>query len=145
MTPLPDPALLVQAAGDAIIVANPNGDIVVWNPAAERVFGFAADEAIGKSLDLIIPDRFRQRHWDAWHQMMSNGHTKYAQDVLKVPALHRDGHKLSIAFSVALLPPDGQNIEFIVAIARDETDRWNNEQQLRKRLADCEKQSTEIR
>ena len=136
-----DLAAFVEAAGDAIIAANRNGAIVLWNPAAERIFGYSVDEAIGQSLDLIIPDRFRQRHWDAWEHTVSTGTTKYGADVLRVPAMHKDGGRLSIAFTVALLPLDDGSVDIIAAIVRDETARWNEEQELRRRLAECEERA----
>jgi PAS domain S-box-containing protein len=116
---------LVQAAGDAIIAADPEGRILSWNPAAERIFGFAAGEALGQTLDLIIPERFRTRHWDGYKQVMRTGQTKYGADVLRVPARHKDGRPLSIAFTVALLSRADGQVEAIAAIVRDETSRWN--------------------
>ena len=64
-----------QAAADAIIAAGADGKIIFWNPAAQRIFGFTADEAVGQSLDLIIPERFRARHWECYRQVMSTGKT----------------------------------------------------------------------
>ena len=134
---------LVQAAGDAIITADLEGEIVSWNPAAERVFGFPAQEALGQTLDLIIPERFRARHWDGYRQAMRTGQTKYGAEVLRVPARHKDGRPLSIAFTVALLSrADGQT-EAIAAIVRDETSRWNEERSMRQRLRELEGQSRE--
>jgi len=86
-----DSEQFVRAAGDAIIAAGADGSIVLWNPAAERMFGYTESEALGRSLDLIIPERFRQRHWDGYRQVMHTGHTKYGVDVLRVPAIHKDG------------------------------------------------------
>ena len=124
---------LLDAAGDAIVVANPNGSIVFWNRAAERIFGFSRSEALGKSLDLIIPERQRRRHWVGYAEVMKTGVTRYGADVLRVPALHKDGRRLSIAFTVALLRgPDG-GVEAIAAIIRDETQRWAEERELRER------------
>src|SRR4029450_119433 len=94
---------LVHAAGDAIIVADVEGLIVLWNPAAERLFGFTAAEVVGHSLDLIIPERFRERHWQGYHAVMRTGQTRYHADVLRGPALGEAGPGLSIAFTVALL------------------------------------------
>ena len=129
---------LVQAAGDAIIAADPEGRIVSWNPAAERIFGFTAQEALGQTLDLIIPERFRARHWDGYKQVMRTGQTKYGTEVLRVPARHKDGRPLSIAFTVALLSrADGQT-EAIAAIVRDDTSRWNEERSMRDRLRQLE-------
>ena len=78
---------LVQAAGDAIIVADVHGRIVLWNPAAERLFGFTEAEAVGRSLDLIIPEQFRERHWTGYRTVMATGQTRYDTQVLRVPAL----------------------------------------------------------
>jgi PAS domain S-box-containing protein len=133
---------LVQAAGDGIVTADPEGRILSWNPAAERIFGFAAAEALGQTLDLIIPERFRTRHWDGYKQVMRTGQTKYGADVLRVPARHKDGRPLSIAFTVALLSrADGQT-EAIAAIVRDETSRWNEERSMRERLRKLEEQQS---
>src|SRR2546422_7780810 len=77
---------LVQAAGDAIIVADVEGRIVLWNPAAERLFGFTATEAVGSLLDLIIPARFRERHWREYYTVMQNGETRYGSQGLREPA-----------------------------------------------------------
>ena len=129
----------IQAAGDAIIAVGGDGKIVLWNPAAERIFGFTDADAVGQSLDLIIPERFRERHWNGFRQVMLSGHTRYGTEVLRVPALHKDGRALSIAFTVALVnSPDSQSFS-IVAIVRDETQRWNEERELRRRLADLER------
>jgi PAS domain S-box-containing protein len=133
-----DPELFIQAAGDAIIVADPEGNIVLWNPAAERIFGFTTTEALGQTLDLIIPERFRARHWNGYREVMRTGQTKYGAEVLRVPARHKDGRPLSIAFTVALLSrADGQT-EAIAAIVRDETSRWNEEREMRQRLRELE-------
>jgi len=125
-------------AGDAIVAAGADGGIVVWNPAAERIFGYTEGEAVGRSLDLIIPERFRQRHWDGYRETMRTGHTKYATDVLRVPAVHKDGRTLSIAFTVTLMHEPDTGARVITAIIRDETTRWNEERELRRRLAELE-------
>jgi len=127
----------VQGAADAIIAAGADGKILYWNDAATRLFGFTAVEALGQSLDLIIPERFRARHWNGYREVMATGKTKYQSDVLRVPAQHRDGHALSIAFTVSLLESeDGSRV--IAAVVRDETARWNEERELKRRLAELE-------
>jgi PAS domain S-box-containing protein len=85
---------LVQAAGDAIIAADTDGKILLWNPAAERIFGFTAKDALGHSLDLIIPERLRHRHWEGYQRVMRTGQSRYGTEVLRVPALHKDGRAL---------------------------------------------------
>lgn len=129
---------LVEAVGDAIVVSDASGAITLWNPAAGRMFGFTESEALGQSLDLIIPERQRQRHWDGYHKTMHTGLTRYGNDVLRVPALHKDGRPLSIAFTVALLYSAEKIVTGIVAIIRDETSRFNEDRNLRKRLAELE-------
>jgi PAS domain S-box-containing protein len=124
--------------GDAVIAANADGEIILWNPAAERMFGYTESEALGQSLDLIIPKRLRDRHWTGYRQVMRTGETRYGTEVLRVPAAHKDGRTLSIAFTVALLPQVDRQIQAIVAIIRDETQRWNEERALRRRIAELE-------
>jgi PAS domain S-box-containing protein len=129
---------IVEVVGDAVIAADPGGVIIMWNPAAERLFGFTKAEALGQSLDLIIPEAQRKRHWDGYHKTMETGETRYATDVLRVPALQKNGHRLSIAFTVALLYSSERQVTGIVAVVRDETARFNDERSLRKRLAELE-------
>jgi PAS domain S-box-containing protein len=136
-----DPEQFVLAAGDAIIAADTGGSIILWNPAAERIFGYTESEALGQSLNLIIPERFRQRHWDGYRQVMETGQTRYGTEVLRVPAMHKDGRTISIAFTVALLYAPDTKARVIAAIIRDETTRWNEERALRQRLAELEGRS----
>lgn len=129
---------LVEGAGDAIVVCDAAGAITLWNRASERIFGFTEAEALGKSLDLIIPQRQRQRHWDGYNKTMETGVTKYGADLLRVPALHKDGHTLSIAFTVSMLFSADHEVTGIVAIVRDETARFAEERKLRARLVEVE-------
>ena len=135
-----DPGQLVAAIGDAIVVTDTGGAITVWNPAAERMFGFTPGEALGQSLDLIIPERLRKRHWDGYHKTMLTGETKYGTDLLKVPATHKDGRALSVAFTVAMLSSAEGKPVAIVAVIRDETIRFDEDRSMRKRLAELETQ-----
>jgi PAS domain S-box-containing protein len=128
----------VQAAGDAIIAAGTDGSILVWNRAAERIFGYTEAEALGHSLDLIIPERLRNRHWEGYRQVMRTGQTRYGTEVLRVPAVHKDGRALSIALTVALLYSRDEEVQAIAAIIRDETSRWKEERVLRQRIAELE-------
>ena len=128
----------VEALGDAIVVADASGAITVWNPAAERLFGFTQAEALGNSLDLIIPERLRERHWAGYERTMTSGETRYAHDVLRVPAVHKDGRALSIAFTVGLLNGPQGTVTGIVAVIRDETQSFTEKRALLKRLAECE-------
>ena len=132
---------LVSAIGDAVVVCDAGGAITLWNPAAENLFGFTESEALGQSLDLIVPERLRQRHWDGYHKTMETGVTRYGHDVLRVPALHKDGRSLSIAFTVAMLYSDDKKVSGIASVIRDETARFNDDRALRKRLAELEAKS----
>jgi PAS domain S-box-containing protein len=134
---------LVAGAGDAIMVADAQGAITLWNQAAERIFGYTEAEALGKSLDLIIPERQRGRHWEGYQKTMDTGITKYGADLLRVPALHKDGHTLSIAFTVSMLFSEDRKVTGIVAIVRDETARFAEERKLRARLVEVEARSKE--
>lgn len=136
-TPL-DFQQLAHAVGDGLVVCDAAGAIVFWNAAATRIFGFTEAEALGSSLDLVIPQRQQQRHWDGYHQTMATGRTRYGSDVLRVPALHKEGKPLSIAFTVALLHgPDGK-VAAIAAVVRDDTARWSEERALRARVRELE-------
>ena len=130
---------LVRAAGDAVVAADTDGLVRFWNPAAGRIFGITETEALGQSLDLIIPEPFRARHWAGYREVMRTGVTRYGTDILRVPAMRKDGRRISIAFTVALLEDGGGRVTGIAAIMRDETKRWEEEQALRRRLAELEK------
>lgn len=133
-----DHAQLVAAIGDAIVIADPQGAITLWNPAAERLFGYTQEEALGQSLDLIIPERLRGRHWQGYDKTMATGSTRYGSELLKVPAVAKDGKAMSIAFTVALLKDGSGAVTGIVAVIRDETARFQEERALKKRLAELE-------
>jgi PAS domain S-box-containing protein len=140
MTSAIDYKKLVESVGDAVMACDASGAITLWNPASERMFGFTQADALGKSLDLIIPQRQQQRHWEGYHKTMQTGITKYGHDVLRVPAVHKDGHTLSIAFTVSMLhSPDGK-VSHIVAVVRDESVRFAEDRNLRKRLTELESQ-----
>lgn len=132
---------LLMAIGDGVVVADAEGKIVFWNPGAERIFGFTGSDAIGQTLDLIVPERQRHRHWEGFDKTMQTGETRYGNDLLRVPALHKEGHPLSIAFSVAMLHAADGKVSAIVAIVRDETKRWDEEQALRGRVKELEAKS----
>jgi PAS domain S-box-containing protein len=139
---LDDAALgqLVRSLADAVVVADPTGTIVFWNAAATRIFGWPEAEALGRSLDLMIPERLRTRHWDGYRRVMETGHTQYGSRLLEVPALHRDGHTFSIAFTVTLLTRAGQQRpDGIAALIRDDTERRNELRRLQDRLATPDK------
>jgi PAS domain S-box-containing protein len=134
--------MLVQLAhglADALVIADASGTIVLWNDAARGLFGWPAAEAIGKSLDLIIPERLRARHWAGYREVMRSGHSDYSTRLLEVPALHRDGRTISIAFTVTLLCRPGERLPAaIAAVLRDDTERWQERRELRQQVAAIE-------
>jgi PAS domain S-box-containing protein len=135
-----DHAAVVNAIGDAVIVSDPRGRVVVWNASAERMFGWTAAEAIGQSMEMIIPERLRARHWEGYDKSMATGQTRYAHDVLRVPAVDKAGRAMSIAFTVFMLfGPDGK-VSACGSVIRDETDRFAQERTLRKRVTELEAQ-----
>jgi PAS domain S-box-containing protein len=129
---------LVAAIGDAVIASDHSGAITLWNPGAERMFGYTEAEALGRNLDLITPDRLRKRHWDGYHKSMETGTTKYGNDLLRVPAIDKSGRAMSIAFTVAMLFDAQQQVSAVVAVIRDETSRFSEDRALRQRLTALE-------
>lgn len=131
---------LVTAVGDAIVVCDETGAITLWNPAATRIFGFTEAEALGQSLDIIIPERMRKRHWDGYHETMRTGITRYGNDVLRVPAIDKTGRAISISFTVAMLLTPDSKVASIAAVMRDETVQFEASRAMRKRIAELEAQ-----
>ena len=131
---------LVAAVGDGVMVCDAQGAITLWNPACERMFGHTEAEVLGKTMDMIIPERLRKRHWDGYHHTMATGITKYGHDVLRVPAVDKHGNSLSIAFTVAMLYGADGKVSAIASIIRDETVRFNDERALKKRVTELEAQ-----
>jgi PAS domain S-box-containing protein len=129
---------IVDGAVDAIIVADVAGTIRYWNAGAEATFGHGAAEAIGQSLNLIIPEAQRARHWDGYRRVMETGTSRYGRTLLAVPALHRDGRRLSIEFRVIVLRGSDAAPSGIAAIIRDVTEHWHEDRALRRRLHDLE-------
>jgi PAS domain S-box-containing protein len=127
---------LLSARSDAIIAADREGIIRFWSPGAERIFGHTADDAVGRSLELIIPERLRQRHWDGYRHTMSVGESRYAEgEVLSVPALRKDGSTISIEFTIIKLTDETGRMIGLAAIMRDVTRRFEELRELRRKLA----------
>ena len=127
---------LLASPADAILATDRAGRIRFWNPAAARIFGFTAGEALGASLDLIIPLRLRARHWQGWERVMATGATRYGTgDLLSVPAVTRDGRQISVEFTIILLR-DGERITGMAAILRDVTARFEETRRLKRELAE---------
>ena len=129
---------VVTESAEAIVVTDPAGIILLWNNGAARIFGFSAADVVGQSLDVIIPEKLRARHWQGYQQTMLTGYTRYGDKLLSVPALHSDGHRLSIEFSVALLRDEADQIVGISAIMREVSERREAEKALRAKLSELQ-------
>ncbi len=135
-----DLSQLLDCIGDAVVVADAHEKIVLWNTAATRIFGYSEEEALGNTLDLIVPERQRQKHSEGYSKSMETGTTRYGTSLLKVPAKHNDGRTLSIAFTVGMLFDEKHQANGVAAVIRDETERFAEERVLKKRLSDLENQ-----
>jgi PAS domain S-box-containing protein len=132
---------IIEGAQDAIVFADKEGIIRLWNSGAEAIFGYSAEEAIGETLDLIVPEKLREKHWEGYRKVMDTGVTKYGSDILAVPALKKDDSRLSVEFTIVLLKDDTGKPQGTAAIMRDVTERWQKEKELKKRLAELEAQA----
>jgi PAS domain S-box-containing protein len=135
----PDPHFaerLIAGMSEAVIYADASGTIRFWNRGATRIFGYLETEALGQSLDLIIPEGLRQRHWDGYHATMRTGQSRYGEGhLLSVPATRKDGARVSIEFTVVPFADDAGRMTGIAAIMRDGTARFEEMRALRKELA----------
>jgi PAS domain S-box-containing protein len=131
-------ALLVEQAPDAVIFADREGVVRVWNAAAERVFGFAASEAIGRELNIIIPESLRDAHWTGYDRALAAGDTKYRGQSLPTKALRADGSTIYVELSFAIVRDRDGAVIGALAHARDITERFERDRQLRRRLRELE-------
>jgi PAS domain S-box-containing protein len=125
---------IVENSQDAILFADRNGIINIWNSGAQAIFGYTKEEARGKTLDLIIPEKLRQRHWEGYHKVMETGETRYGTELLKVPASRKDGAILSVEFTIVLVRNPRNEIMGIAAIIRDVTERWRQDKELKQKI-----------
>ena len=127
---------LLGSGSDAVVATDRDGVIRHWNPGAERVFGHSAAEAVGQSLDLIIPENLRARHWEGYHHVMRTGQSRYGEgELLAVPGLRKDGSRVSLEFTVAMIRNEAGEMVGIAAILRDVTKRFEEMKALRKQAA----------
>lgn len=125
---------IVNTSSDAVMFADREGIIRLWNSGAERMFGFSAAEALGQSLDLIIPENLRGRHWDGYARVMESGSSRYSADLLTAPAMRKDGTRLSTEFSMVMVKDDAGIMLGVAAIIRDVSARWQREKELKERV-----------
>ena len=134
---------IVENSPMAILFADREGKIRLWNSGAETVFGYTAKEALGQSLDLIVPERQRPRHWEGWDKVMASGVTKYGRDPLAVPAMRKDGSRISIEFNVVLVRAESGELAGVAAMVQDVTARWQKQKEMNARLAALEAKAKE--
>lgn len=129
---------ILASESDAVVATDQGGLITFWNPGAVRIFGFSERDALGQSLDLIIPENLRARHWEGYRQVMMTGESRYGRgDVLAVPALTKDGKCVSVEFTIVLLQDAAARPVGMAAIVRDVTKRFEELRALRRALADA--------
>jgi PAS domain S-box-containing protein len=129
---------LLKTASDAIVATDRTGIISFWNPGAGRIFGFTADEAIGRSLDLIIPANLQARHWAGFNRVMETGESHYGHgDLLSVPALTKSGRRISVEFTIVVLKDEQNCPTGTAAILRDVTERFEEVRKLKRQLAEA--------
>lgn len=128
---------IVDGVPDAVVFADREGIIRLWSGGAERLFGYTAEEALGQSLDLIIPESLRARHWEGYLRVIGTGVTRYGAEPLAVPGIRKDGSRVSLEFSIALLR-DGTDVKGAAAVLRDVTARWKKDKEMRERLKTLE-------
>jgi PAS domain S-box-containing protein len=134
---------MVDDAPVAVIVADAEGSIRFWNAAASEIFGFTQSEALDHTLDLIVPEAQRARHWAGYRNVMQTGETRYGRQQLAVPAMRKDGSRISVEFHVVLLRDDAGKLVGIAAFLRDVTDRWQRERALTQRVRELESELVE--
>jgi PAS domain S-box-containing protein len=132
---------IVEDSPIAILFADREGRIRSWNRGAEAMFGYEAHEAVGQSLDLIVPEKQRARHWEGWTRVMATGVTKYGREALAVPATKKDGSRISIEFNIVLIRSSDGSLQGAAAMIQDVTVRWQQQKELRARLAALEAKS----
>ena len=134
--------LLIDQAPDPVIFADREGIIREWNPAAERVFGHSREEAIGQSLDIIVPERFREAHWRGYHRAIEAGETKYVGQSLPTRSARKDGETVYVELTFSIIRDDSGAVTGALAHARDISERWAREREQSQRLKELEAQLT---
>jgi PAS domain S-box-containing protein len=125
---------IVENSGDAIMFADREGIIRLWNRGAEHMFGYSPVEALGQSLDLIIPENLRDRHWDGYYRVMESGESRYSTEMLSAPALRKDGTRISTEFSMVMVKGEDGTVLGVAAVIRDVSARWKREKELKERV-----------
>ena len=128
---------ICEKSNDGVLFCDTSGIIKIWNRGCQIIFGYDSDEAIGKSLDIIIPEKYKKRHWDGFFNVVKSKKTKYSNDLLSVPANTKYGRQISIEFTIAMIEEKGNLLGF-AAIIRDSTTNFLAQKELKKRVKELE-------
>jgi PAS domain S-box-containing protein len=131
---------IVNESSDAIVFSDVGGIIRLWNRGAEEMFGYSPEQAVGQSLDLIIPENLRARHWEGYYRVMKSGETKYKTGLLSSPGLRKDGTRISLEFSMAILRGDNGDIAGCASVMRDVTARFLKDKEIKERIKALEEE-----
>ncbi|MDR7330559.1 PAS domain-containing protein [Corynebacterium guangdongense] len=134
------PRIIEESTLDAIIYADRSGVIQLWNDAAVELFGYSTEEAVGQSLDLIVPEKHRKAHWTGWDRVMETGHTKYGKDPLSAPGMTKNGDRVSLEFAIVMLKDTGGRVEGVAAIMRDVSKRWERDRKMIEELRELKRE-----
>lgn len=130
---------ILESASEAIIYSDREGLIRFWNAGAERLFGHTPSEAVGESLDIIIPSTLRERHWEGYYRVMNGGEIRYGPgDLLAVPGLHKNGDRISLEFTVVPIYDESACMVGMSSVLRDVTERWEEMKRLKRRVQQLE-------
>ncbi len=130
---------ILETPAEAIVATDRDGNVIFWNPGATRVFGFTVGEALGGSLDLIIPDRLRARHWDGFRKAVAAGRSRYGEgELLSVPAMTKSGDKISVEFTITMLRDGVGAVVGMIAIMREVTKRFEEQKRLERKLVELQ-------
>jgi PAS domain S-box-containing protein len=127
---------IVEDAQDGIIFADSKGTIQLWNIGAARIFGHSAEDVAGKSMDIIIPENLRERHWSGYRKVMETGESRYGSELLSVPALRAGGSRISVEFTIVPVKDKGGPILGVAAIIREVTRRREEEMALKQQVSE---------
>lgn len=136
---------LIGNTGDAVLFVDRDGTIRFWNESATRVFGYDEDEAVGASLDIIIPERFREAHWEGYNRAIEAGESPYEPgELLSVPALRADGERVSAELTITPIREADGTMAGMAAICREVTERFEREQERKERIEELEARVEEL-
>jgi PAS domain S-box-containing protein len=132
---------ILDQSPDAVIFATPDGNISYWNEAAARVFGHSVESALGQNLDIIIPEQYREAHWNGFEKAIETGETNYKGQALATRSMRPDGEKIYVELSFAVVKDASGKVAGALAFGRDITERFTSDRELRRKLRELEKAS----